>query len=89
MRAADFIIFGRMIVLVVHGMHGGLLSGCVGWEVQEEGGANDEEGWRRINELLRRGRRKSGGGQRLEEEAKDGEKGAVCRHVEEEQSVWE
>jgi hypothetical protein len=35
-----------------------LLFGCVGWEVQEEGGVNDEEGWCRIDELLRRGRRK-------------------------------
>jgi hypothetical protein len=31
-----------------------LLSGCVGWEVQEEGGANDGGGWRRIDELLRK-----------------------------------
>ncbi len=31
-----------------------LLFGCVGWEVQEEGGANDGGGWCRIDELLRR-----------------------------------
>ncbi len=31
-----------------------LLSGCVGWEVQEEGSANDGAGWHRIDELLRR-----------------------------------
>jgi hypothetical protein len=31
-----------------------LLSGCVGWEVQEEGGADDGREWRYIDELLRR-----------------------------------
>jgi hypothetical protein len=29
-----------------------LLSGYVGWEVHEEGGANDGKGWRRIDELI-------------------------------------
>ncbi len=40
------------------------LSGCVGWEVQEEGGANDEVGWRRIDERQKKSKEE----RRLEKE---------------------
>ncbi len=54
MRAADFILFeGGKCWLCMECMEM-LLSDYVGWEVQQEGGANDEEGWRRIDGLLRR-----------------------------------
>jgi hypothetical protein len=52
MKAADF-IFGRRLVMVVHGMHGRVAVWLLGWDLQENGGANDGDERRCIDELLR------------------------------------
>ncbi len=54
MKVADFIPFGRRLVLVVHGMHGGVAMWLCGMGWQEDGGANDGEERRYIDELLRK-----------------------------------
>jgi hypothetical protein len=52
MKAADF-IFGRRLVMVVHGMHGRVDVWLSGMGLQENGGANDGDERRCIDELLR------------------------------------
>ncbi len=54
MRAVDFILFGRRLVLVVHGMHGGVAIWLCEMGNQEDGGANDGEERHCIDELLRK-----------------------------------
>jgi hypothetical protein len=51
-------------------MHGGLLSGYVGWEGQEKDGVDDGRERRCIHELLRRRRQKNEEGQEKEEGGK-------------------
>jgi hypothetical protein len=52
MRAADF-IFGRGLVMDVHGMHGRVAIWLCGMGLQENGGANDGDERRYIDEMLR------------------------------------